>query len=255
MKFRKFLSELLFGLGCALAFIGLLTIVLPTIQNPQLQLVLSSFSMTSSNAAVSLINRFMTFALQQNWRVLYLGLLMAGTGAWLLMRFMPAPKKNQPIEAPAAVTAPAQSGPEKPNPFAKASVIDIPSAPEYSSKAASILHSEPILECNRIKEDEPGDFDAAPYFSPRFSAESRAIETEVGLPSQSGSRILVRSAYEPMSSECPATEPTPVVEPETAEGPSPVLAVPAAITPPSPRIRSTMGRHTPGSSNLPLSRS
>ena len=264
MKFRRFLSSLFFGLGCALSFIGLLTVILPTFKNPQLQLVLSSFSMTSSNAIVTLVNRFMTFALQQNWQLLYTGLLIAGAGAWLLLRFTPkAPRKEefqgasfsvQPVQENVAPAA------EQPNPFAAVSYTSPPATPS-SSKASVMLHSEPILERNQIVEEEVPEPDASPYFSPRFPVESRAIETEAGPLSQSGSRILVRSAYDPLVPEILAqpegVSSVPDSNPEPAGTPASTsdLSVPEPITPPSPRIRSTMGRHSPGSTNLPLSRS
>ena len=89
MKFRRFLSGLLFGLGCALAFVGILALLLPAIPNQQLGLVLRSFSMPSDNGAVSLMNRAMSFALSNSVRVLVLGVLIAGPGAWLHIHFSP----------------------------------------------------------------------------------------------------------------------------------------------------------------------
>ena len=87
MKFRRFLGGLLFGAGCVVAFIGLLSAVLPLIQNDQLQLVLSSFAMPSHNIVVNAFNVAMTYSLHNCYIVMGIGagllliglLLMLGT--------------------------------------------------------------------------------------------------------------------------------------------------------------------------------
>ena len=63
MKVRRTIGGALFGIGCAVTFVGILATVLPMVQNDQLQLVLSSFEMPSGNLIVSAINGAMTYAL------------------------------------------------------------------------------------------------------------------------------------------------------------------------------------------------
>lgn len=240
MKLRRFVSGLIFGLGCAFSFLGLMAIILPAIGNPQMQLVLAGFEMSSAHPVVDAINRFMRFVFAQNWRVLYLGLLVAASGAMLFLRFTP---KSTAAKEPAAVPPvpqPVQPEPaEKPNPYARVTYH----LPQVEEKISWSFHQEPILERNVIDspEAEPAA-DVQPYFSPRFNIESRAMETETGAWSQSGSRILIRSM--------PEYEPEPEPLPETVlPKPEPVPSSPAPAAPPasrmtSPRIRSTMGRHT-----------
>ena len=234
MKFRRFASGLIFGLGCAFSFLGLMAIILPAIENPQMQLVLAGFEMSSAHPVVDAINRFMRFVFAQNWRVLYLGLLVTAAGALLLLRFTPKPKAVQePKEAPPA-PQPVQPEPaEKPNPYARVTYHQ----PQADEKISCSFHQEPILERNVIDTPEPEPVvEVQPYFSPRFTFESRAMETETGSPSQSGSRILIRNTPEPIA------EPE-IVSPEPAP-PSPAPAAPPTARMTSPRIRSTMGRHT-----------
>jgi len=267
MKFRRFLSGLLFGLGCALIFIGILTTVLPSVPNQQLQLVLGSFSLSSDNAIVQLINRAMSFALEKNWRVLVLGILTAAAGAWLLLSFTPKKQKTQPKEneKPRPVQPPAVSEPENdiapkvPNPFAVATYLDHLPLREARTDVSFIRHAAPILEPNRIEEaalpvlpvedasfqmDEKNVQIPEPYFSNRLETESRAIEAERAIPSQSGSSMLIRSTYDEPSVSKAASLPTiesTLTEEVPARPPAPV-STPSAMPPFSPRIRSTMGR-------------
>lgn len=85
MKARRVLSGLLFGLGCATVFIGVIATVLPMIPNDQLRLVLSSFEMPSENIIVSGINAMMTYALRNCYLVMLLGVAEALFGALLLL--------------------------------------------------------------------------------------------------------------------------------------------------------------------------
>lgn len=239
MKFRRLLSGLLFGLGCALSFIGLLSVVLPSIPNPQLQLILSGFEMTSTQPFVESINQLMRLVLAQNWRVFYLGLLVAVIGAILILQFTPKvqqPEKPLFSNPQAPFTQPEQV--EKPNPYARAASFQ-PAEPETT---CAVFQPEPILERNVIKETEPiPSFaqEVQPYFSPRFSTESHVTETATGSWSQSGSRILIRSAVEPAyepQPEAPLSKTAPI-----SPAPCPTAHPSAQMT--SPRIRSTMGRH------------
>lgn len=267
MKFRRFLSGLLFGLGCALSFVAFLAIVLPGIDNPQLQLVVASFQMTSAHPAVQAINAFMTFAFQQNWRLLGLGLLILAVGCGLLVHFSPVRKtKTKPSNDVLPPAPPPAS--EEHNPFAHVSYPDMDPEP-LAVQSPIAFHPEPILEPNAIEERQDSFlYDVQPYFSPRLTAESRAIEADAGLPSQSGSRILVRSICDPIPAQTPVlpADPAPSEEPEaspvsktvplfsTAE-PKPIEHPNLPPLAPSGRIRSTMGRHHSTNANLNRSRS
>ena len=268
MKFRRFLSGLVFGIGCALIFIGILSAVLPSVPNLQLQLVLGSFALSSENILIRLINRAMSYALAHSWRVLLLGVLSAGAGAFLLLHFTPkkllpsaVPKERPLPSAPFPVLEAEDAAiPQLPNPFAVGTYLDHLPLRESKAEHSFIRHAAPILELNKI-EDSPmpevspvpaalPDRDvpnAEPFFSPHFEDESRAIESERGLPSQSGSRILIRSAFEQVTVreryESPKEEPAavPLMEERTAP-PAAQLSASASMPPFSPRIRSTMGK-------------
>ena len=181
MKFRRFLSGFLFGAGCALTFIGVLAVVLPSMSNRQLKTVLASFAAPSDNTAVTAINRFMTFTLSNGWSVALLGLLTAVAGGFLLYCFQPrrSSKKTRPSSAaPArprnapdrsrAVRVPAAPvDREAPNPFAAASYQT--QRQEQSRPASPIaFHAAPMLERNKI-EETPADspVEAEPTFAPR----------------------------------------------------------------------------------------
>lgn len=241
MKFRRFVSGLLFGLGCAFSFLGLMAIVLPAIQNSQTQLILASFEMNSSHSAINAINHFMRFVLAYSWRVFYLGLLAAGSGAMLLLRFTPKPKAVEEPQMSEPVPEPLQTpASEKPNPYARVTYHQ----PPIEEKICWSFHQEPILRPNTIDIPEPEPtFEVQPYFSPRFDLESQAMETETGALSQSGSRILIRNMPECIPE--PLEEPMPefvLSKPEPVSS-SDTPAVPTSRMT-SPRIRSTMGRHT-----------
>lgn len=272
MKFRRFLSSLLFGAGCALIFIGILALILPSLPNPQFKLVMASFSMPSDSTAVSMMNRFMTFAFEQGWQMVGVGALISAASAWLLIRFTPKQHKPQISPHPkTAAPAPLPYGPapeqihEPSNPFA-VSVCNDPLFTEVQSSATSFaLHAEPILERNKIEEATEAALpaDAQPSFSIRLAAETRAIETQVGAPSQSGSRILVRSVYEPehLSKTPPLDEsasssiPSPVKPDSEIPDKSPLLGTPAPLPSLPSRIRSTMGHRSTNISKFPSSHS
>ena len=289
MKLKRVLSGLLFGVGCALTFVGLLAVVLPSISNPQIQLVIASFSTVSERPAVNLVNQFMNFAFEQGWRLFLIGLLVAGVGAWLLILFTPQTKRTQkpqpvrrnspPVPVQHVDESEQQPVFEAPNPFATRRYAAPQDEPPVS-KPAPVLHAKPMLEQNTVEVSTEypitPDYDATPYFSPRVETEARAIQTSVGDESQSGSRILIRpSPVESSAQQEP--EPEPIKEPEPVpvsdRPPVPVVmpaaersepsplpkqvpaprAVPApALRPASPRIRSTMGRHTSGNGRFSL---
>lgn len=253
MKVRNLISSLIFGSGCALSFVGLLAVILPRLPLPQLQLVLASFSLPSENAAVSVINAFMSFVLNQSWQTFATGLILTCAGGWLLFHFSPKPvraaEKEKTHTSPEPTAVKIDSVPEC-NPFA---VERMQESYLETQPVSSFAHAKPILEPNRIDEEataRESAINAVPYVSARFAEEMQAIETEPGQPSQSGSRILIRTSFEPQKKETPP--PAEEIKPQ----PQPVVRI-AADPKPTPlqtssRIRSTMGHHSTAKRNLPI---
>ena len=203
MKFRRFLSGLLFGFGCALTFIGILAAVLPSLANQQLKLVLASFAAPSDNAAVAAINRFMTFALSNGWRLALLGVMTAAAGGLLLYCFQP---RRSSKAAPPAAARPCRPQPvpagrrtvhvpaaavdrEAPNPFAVASYQAHPQQQRRTSPPIA-FHAAPMLDRNRIENDPAParPIEAMPYFSPAATTETYAAPNGTGAVRRSRSR-------------------------------------------------------------------
>ena len=113
MKVRRTIGGALFGIGCAVTFVGILATVLPMVQNDQLQLVLSSFEMPSGNLIVSAVNGAMTYALHHCYGVLLCGIAMMAVGMGILLRRSrrrPARRRapspySRPASAPASCPA------------------------------------------------------------------------------------------------------------------------------------------------------
>ncbi len=269
MKFRRFLSGLLFGIGCAMIFIGILAAILPHVSNQQLQLVLGSFSLSSDNALVQLINRAMSFAFLQSWRVLLFGILAAAAGAWLLLYFTPKKPKPSPIKNEAPIPSPppteplpeVQTAEKAPNPFAVGTYLDHLPIRDEKNSASFIRYQTPILEPNRIGkpltasvssddrnfQSSVSESTAEPFFSNRFETESKAIESERSIPSQSGSSMLIRTVFDETIAGSTAEQPK--ISAKASEDAVPVrstvpLSASSDIPPFSPRIRSTMGRRS-----------
>ena len=163
MKVRKALSGILLGLGCAIAFIGLLAIVLPAIPNKQLHLVLASFDMPSSHPLVSAMNTGMSFALRNGWQVLFWGLFLLMIGVALFVLFSVHEPKRRDASAPSGRSEEAfpsqplwEPHPEpRPNPFADMAKWDSfaplnPGGQEPSFAFAR--YRSPLLEPNRVEE-------------------------------------------------------------------------------------------------------
>lgn len=263
MRFRRFLSGLLFGTGCALIFVGLLALILPLFSNSQLQLVLASFSAPSDRFAVNLMNRAVSFALLYSWRVLLLGVIMACLGAWLMNYFTPKrPKRHPAVYQPAPVQPPLPPEPvpamepEPPNPFAVASYVEPLTV--HQNAASPLYHAAPILEKNRVEEtNSPVTAAYEPYIPHHLTDEAKAMEAETGTSSPSGNRVMRRSVYErPVQETANQTETAPI--PDSASLPnepaprasSSALSTPPVIQAPSPRIRSTMGQPGAARRNL-----
>lgn len=310
MKARKAAGGVLFGIGCAAAFMGLLATVLPLIANDQLRLVLSSFAMPSENGLVNAINAAMTYALGNCYMVLLAGIAMMAVGIALLLWRDEAPKRKPPRQrggAPAyeGITQPAphaqQSEWPEPNPFADFSVQELltpraqpqpaggtPSyappilpntadalfqdASPYERPAEKQVQEQTVPAQSRC-DGEPIDKDdaSAPASvpptaeitgqsiypgsrpmpkpqqeaSPNPSAPVYVPGVEAGAPSQSGSKVMIRSTFQTSAPE--EKEETPVQQPSC--GPEGGMqeytpneeSAPRAL---SPRIKSTMGRHT-----------
>ena len=80
MKLKKFLGNLLAGLGCIVMLIGLAGFILPRIDNRQLKLVLSSFDTPSDNWLIQLMNNGMNFAMDHSLLMLLIGMAVMAFG-------------------------------------------------------------------------------------------------------------------------------------------------------------------------------
>lgn len=163
MKVRKALSGILLGLGCAIAFIGLLALVLPAIPNEQLHLVLASFDMPSSHPLVSGMNRGMSYALHNGWQVLFWGLFLLMIGVALFVFFSVREPRRRDASAPSRTSEAAfpsqplwEPTPEpRPNPFADMAKWDsfAPLNPGVQETSfAFARYRSPLLEPNRVEE-------------------------------------------------------------------------------------------------------
>ena len=232
MKIRRMASGLLFGLGVSVVFIGALAVILPRLDNPQLQLFLKSFETTSRLAIVNAFNDVLLFVLKNSWQVLSVGALCVVLGIVLLLHFSepeaqrelsearyqrPIEEKNPVVQEETNPFAVAEK--EEPNPFG----IDL------------LSYQRPLLEENRIDE-------TLPHLPSSFAGESIAIRTESGTRSPSGARTIMRTP-QPLAEI--AAPPAPVLPDSVIPDeqiPSPSEPSPSLSPAPS-RIRSTMGQH------------
>ena len=232
MKIRRILSALLFGLGVSVVFIGALAVILPRLDNPQLQLFLHSFETPSRMTIVNTINAFLLFVLKNSWQTLSIGALCVVMGIVLLLHFA---EPEKPIETPencyqrpAEVEIPAVR--EEPNPFAVAE------KEEPNPFGIDLLsYQRPLLEENRID-------DTLPHLPSSFAGESIAIRMESGAQSPSGARTIMRTPQPIAEMSAPAEPilPDPVIPAEQV----PYVSEPSpSLTPAPSRIRSTMGQH------------
>lgn len=236
MKLRRTLSSLLFGVGCAMTFVGLLALILPAVPNNQLQLVLASFALPSENPLVNIINTCMSFASHNGWQVLLCGAVLLTVGVVFFSRYTveeappprreiyrrPVPQQEPLWETPAT----AQNGP---NPFADLALWEQyapKSQPVQPRETPKVGFGSPMLEPNRIEEEPLAPAPVQSYARPAPQPEPEPEPIAIVQP----------------LSEAPAAEPQPVeAEPSPAEPPEnpPQSGIPVQL---SPRIRSTMGK-------------
>lgn len=273
MKVRRTLSGILFGVGCALTFIGLLALILPAIANDQLKLVLASFEAPSDHPFVRLINSGMSFALGHSWPVLFVGaaLLAAGLIGFLLssqekkraaqyeMYRRPEPAVSEPLwEQPAAE-------PYRPNPFADMALWDQQFAPVKRQEPVSdnpfTAYGGPMLERNRIEDVPTYSFTPESYARPVepsvqepvvWQPEPEAEPEPVAAPAPESLQARPLSAAVSLFSAAVPLTP-PVRSSESSLPPAPAEENPEPVYTPneepdaplqiSSRIRSTMGRH------------
>lgn len=243
MKLRRTLSGFLLGLGCAVAFIGFLALILPAIPNNQLRLVLASFEMSSSHWLVSAVNTGMSFALRHGWQVLFLGLAMLLLGVLLFLLFSRDATGDHRREEESVPTQPLwEPQPfQRPNPFADLARWDAYAPAEPNAQPESFARfSSPLLERNRFEE---ADAYRPPAVEPQPAAQVEPepeplLRPAAALPASDPEetvhmtfgRSMVRSSF-PLSAST-EVESEPAYTPNEEEPPQP-----------SPRIRSTMGRH------------
>lgn len=310
MKVRKAAGGLLFGLGCAAAFVGLLATVLPLIDNDQLRLVLSSFAMPSENGIVNAINAVMTYALHNCYAVLLAGLGIMAGGAALLLWKEDVPERRPPQRE---WKMPVNEDAKKPevyarppielesNPFADFSMqelsiqrtqpVAVEEKPSYPSpilpnsqenvsvspyarpadeQAEETAAPEHVLSARESEPASPAETFAPVSVSPAeksarkenkiekrpvpdalLDAGSRSV-TDVRLPaveagavSQSGSKVMIRSTIQTSAGEKKEEASVQQRSLEPAEsGEKYTPNEEGSFQPRSPRIKSTMGKHT-----------
>lgn len=277
MNVRKTLGGALFGMGCAVAFVGLLATALPMIPNDQLRLVLSSFEMPSENWFVNAVNGAMTYALQNCYGVLLAGLVLMLAGVPLMLvrdargrgRSRPSPysrpqaAREQPAarpQEPIWQRTPQASPDPFDDPFDDAAVQALltPRMPDAAAAIPVTYAPPPILPPSNAEEAPPAPFapeaPEAPAPEPPVAEAPAPPASEPSMPacpgpaSQSGSRVVIRStvASRPRPDEAPpAQRPSgKVVLDGVAYEPNEPPKEENAAQQPSSRIRSTMGRHT-----------
>lgn len=280
MKVRKALSGILLGLGCAIAFIGLLALILPAVPNEQLHLVLASFDLPSSHPLVAAMNTGMSFALHHGWQVLFAGLFLLLIGVALFVLFSePSPRAEAAFDDREATQPLWEPRPQsQPNPFADMARWDsfAPLTPgDQEPTYAFARYRSPLLEPNRIEEASAPAFQ--PILEPTPVPEDHAalFARPVAEPSEAPSVPKFEQAEPEAAQPAPMWEPAlkplakseppkmpdtdsehmtfgrsmvrstfPQSEPPAAQEDEPVYT-PNEEEPPQPvsRIRSTMGRH------------
>lgn len=238
MKARKTLSGILFGAGCAFTFIGLLSLLLPCVDNAQLKLVLASFDQSSDHPLVSLMNKGMSYALHNGWQVLFFGLILLAIGLVLLLIFTREPKRPEHRESfgtPAPYMPqwePAAPSEPEINPFASAPLWEHQFAPaKQQEPERDNLFSAfggPMLEPNRIEETPAPVFARDAYARP--AEEKPAPVTEPAPEPVKPAPVAQPSVYS-FTSE--PSKPEPVYTPNEEPNEPTML---------SSRIRSTVGR-------------
>lgn len=301
---------MLFGLGCAAAFVGLLATVLPLIDNDQLRLVLSSFAMPSENGIVNAINAVMTYALHNCYAVLLAGLGAMAGGAALLLWKEDAPERKPPQRE---WEAPVNEGAKRPevhaqppmepesNPFADFSMQELltprtqpvpveekpsyppPILPNSQENVATSPYARPAEElaeetavperARPARESEaasPAETfapvtvppteksagqeneiekrpapDARLDACPRPVTDVRVPAVEAGAVSQSGSKAMIRSTIQASAGRKKEEASVQQRPPAPVEGGGKYTPnEESPVQPRSPRIKSTMGKHT-----------
>ena len=245
MKIRRFLSGLLFGLGVVVVFFGVLAVILPKLNNPQLALFLNSFETPSRLAIVNLINRFFQLVLQYSWQALSIGALCVVLGVALAGR---TDEDEEAFEEPEdcyqrpviEVAPPIEEEPALYDTFEEPEINPFAANEPANPFAVDLLsYHKPILEENRIDENRP-------HLPSSFAGEAIAIVTESGAQSPSGARTILRT---PQPIAAPSAPVSPVIpEPAIPDIPSEQHPQPASdpvpsLQPAPSRIRSTMGQH------------
>lgn len=263
MKVRRTLSGILFGLGCALTFIGLLALILPAVANDQLHLVLASFDAPSDNPIVRLMNSGMSYALHHGWQVLFAGAAMLVVGLILFTLFS-REKKSPPRQEPYRRPAPVQPEPiweqpvsasVRPNPFADMALWDQQFAPAKKQAPAAenpfSAYGGPMLERNRVEDAPTYSFSPEAYVRPVEPEQMPEPECEpVKADIAPAPAIEIPAAPQPLTPPALSSVSAPLMRapqpPATVEKPEPVYTPneePDAPVQISSRIRSTMGRH------------
>lgn len=246
MKLRRTLGGILFGVGCAFAFIAVLALFLPSVENDQLKLVLASFDMKSEHPVVNVMNQGMSYALHNGWQMLlFAGILMVVGLLLLLFSREPEPepyRRPEPQPMPQWESAPAFE-PES-NPFASAALWENQFAPakrqETRTENPFPVYGGPMLDKNRI-EDTPA-YAFAPDLYTRPAEEERKPAAPVHAPAAQPVSLFEKRGSAPAAMpamEKPQIAAEPEAKPEVVYTPNEEPEEPVML---SSRIRSTMGR-------------
>lgn len=231
MKFVRILSNILFGLGCALAFIGLLALVLPMIENDQLQLVISSFEMSSDRLIVNTMNRAMSFAMDHCYGVMLTGAGLTLVATLLMLRLSRA--EREPVKAGGkgrqemssfeadALELPVSVTFERDNPFADLAVQEMlrPRAAESGSDPLRLDWDSILPKTQETESPYARPIQAA--VAPQMTASEQRFEME-----QEDMSDDVREPVEPASENVGADEA--VKAPETAPAEAKLNSPPAS---------------------------
>lgn len=253
MKLRRTLGGILFGVGCAFAFIALISLILPSVENDQLKLVLASFDMEADHPVVDLMNRGMSYALHNGWQVLIFSAVLMAAGLLMLLLFNSKPQRapvQDPYRRPEAAQPPVQwespaSSEPQANPFASAALWEHQFAPAKRQAAEPEnpfpVYGGPMLERNRIDAEPSYAFAPEQHYARPAEAEEPKPEVKHEPVNEPVSLFEKRGAS-------PAAAPMlekPQITAEVEKKPEPVYTPNEDPEEPvmlSSRIRSTIGR-------------
>lgn len=236
VKVRKFFGVLFTILGAMTAFLSVAVLILPLVANDQTRLVLESFYQTSDNPLVNIINKVISFMIENGTLTLALGTGVLLTGILLLLSTVrleeeqagnrrSAQRKNpsSPQAAPVWQTRKTEKTPER-NPF----IAPMQEQPEQRKPTVSPApdRTQEVNAPAAVQGEVPaplppsGNFAAADNFSCQ-----RSPEPEVSMPPDdqvTSFGTARRISFAPAETETPA--PAPVAQKEAGPAVTPLFS-------------------------------